>query len=104
MRQYFYLHGVHKNINIPLDSITILSDKEYNRINKNEFNEWALNQNAGTLRLRVFIPQYEVLNNGYPLLAILFDAQNRLVAIVPFLYFDKSKGEVVGNFLKRYAK
>ncbi|MGN7784866.1 hypothetical protein ACTJIJ_10075 [Niabella sp. 22666] len=103
-RQLSYLYGVHKNIMMPLDSLTILSEYEFYKVEQDEFDGTYWTEEIKRNDSKVYVVAYSFQKKNYPLLTVIFNNEYKILAMFPSIYFDEDKGRKVKSFLKRHRK
>jgi hypothetical protein len=94
--QYRALNGIDKIMDyVQEDSIVIMNKKEYlikyqpmEKPDTNQIND-------------IFVGGFTINGDYYPMIEMKFDKFDKLVFIVPMIYFDNDKANVVYAFLKR---
>jgi hypothetical protein len=94
--QYRALNGIHKMIDyVREDSILVMKKKDY--MVKYE----PLNSLDSSQLDNFFLGGFIINGEYYPMIEMKFDKSDKLIFIMPMIYFDTDKAEVIKNFLKR---
>lgn len=82
---------------IPADSIFVMNEDYIKQYEK----EGSIDTNELDDR---FVGGFSINSYYYPVLEIKFDQSDKLVFIVPIIYFDKGKSEIIEAFLDRQKR